>query len=59
MLEGLNELQTLWILDVQLDGLTPKNEKLCTWFDMKMEHLVETISQSHQHAVSIIPYWRD
>ncbi|GLX82519.1 CYTH domain-containing protein [Thalassotalea eurytherma] len=59
VLEGLNELQTLWILDVQLDGLTPKNEKLCTWFDMKMEHLVETISQSHQHAASIIPYWRN
>jgi len=58
VLAGVNELQTLWLLDVQLDALTPKNNKLCQWFDMKIEHLVDTISQSHQHAVSIIPYWR-
>ena len=59
VLEGMNELQTLWLLDVQLDSLTPRNEKLCAWFDMKIEHLVEIISQSHQHALSIIPYWRE
>jgi triphosphatase len=56
--QGISELQTLLLLQKQLSVLTEPLKKLTDWLDSKVEHLLETLHQSKEQALSLMPYWR-
>lgn len=56
--QGISELQTLYLLQQQLDMLPIKQEKLANWLNAKVDNLLEAIEQSKDNALSITPYWQ-
>lgn len=56
--QGISELQTLYLLQQQLDILPVKQEKLASWLTAKVDNLLEAIEQSKENALSITPYWQ-
>jgi triphosphatase len=56
--QGISELQTLLLLQKQLTVLTEPLNKLNIWLDSKIEHLLETLHQSKEQALLLMPYWR-
>ncbi len=57
--QGISELQTILLLKQQLLKLSDSDEKLEKWLESKIEHLLLTLEQSRELAVSMSPYWRN
>lgn len=55
--QGLNELQALWILQLQLQLLDEEPVKLMNWQKSKVDNLVSALDQSRAIATSNQPYW--
>jgi len=56
--QGISELQTILLLKKQLLKLDDRDEKLEKWLESKVEHLLLTLEQAREQAVSMLPYWR-
>ena len=55
---GISELQTLWIIQQQLQKLDQQPIKLVNWQDSKVDSLLHALDHSRQKALSISPYWQ-
>jgi triphosphatase len=55
--QGISELQTLWIIKLQLETLDEQPLKLVTWQNRKVEGLLVALDSSRQMALSMLPYW--
>ena len=56
--QGISELQTLWILQQQLQTLDEAPKKLVNWQNSKVENLLIALDHSRNMALSLVPYWR-
>jgi triphosphatase len=57
--QGISELQTLWIIQQQLQTLAEKPMKLVNWQGNKVEGLLIALDSSRKIALSTEPYWLD
>ncbi|MFT5755970.1 MAG: triphosphatase [Alteromonadaceae bacterium] len=55
---GLTELQTLWIIQQQLQQLDEQPIKLVNWQDSKVDSLLHALDNSRRKALSVAPYWQ-
>jgi len=55
---GITELQTLWIIQQQLQKLDEQPIKLVNWQDSKVDNLLHALDSSRRKALSVTPYWR-
>lgn len=55
--QGLIELQTLWIIQQQLQKLAEQPAKLVDWQNSKVDNLLHALDHSRHKALSIKPYW--
>jgi len=55
---GISELQTLWIIQQQLQKLDKQPIKLLNWQDSKVDSLLHALDHSRHKALSISPYWK-
>ncbi|NQY35162.1 MAG: CYTH domain-containing protein [Alteromonadaceae bacterium] len=55
--QGISELNTLWILQQQLQTLNEVPEKLLNWQNSKVENLLIALDHSRKMALSLDPYW--
>jgi triphosphatase len=56
--QGMDELETLWLLKKQLENVEQDNtQKLINWLDTKVEGLLAAMEQSRKMAISLPPYW--
>jgi triphosphatase len=56
---GITELQTLWIIQQQLQQLGERPIKLVNWQDSKVDSLLHALDSSRRKALSLKPYWLD
>lgn len=56
--QGLSELQSLWIIDQQLQKLAEPVQKLVQWQHGKVDNLLTALDHSKNMALSIKPYWQ-
>jgi len=56
--QGISELQTLWVLQQQLQTLDETPKKLINWQSSKVDNLLLALEQSKTMALSLTPYWR-
>lgn len=56
--QGISELQTLRLLQLQLLELPACDNKILAWLDNKIENLLQAIGQSRIKALSLTPYWQ-
>ncbi|NQY63570.1 MAG: CYTH and CHAD domain-containing protein [Alteromonadaceae bacterium] len=56
--QGISELNTLWILQQQLQTLNEVPKKLLNWQNSKVENLLIALEHSRSMALSLAPYWR-
>lgn len=54
---GLSELQTLWVLQKQLQTLEDKPTKLVNWHHAKVDSLLVALDSSRTTALAMTPYW--
>jgi len=55
---GISELQTLWIIQQQLQKLDERPIKLVNWQDSKVDGLLHALDHSRHKALSMTPYWK-
>ncbi len=55
---GIAELQTLWIIQQQLQQLDEQPIKLVNWQDSKVDSLLHALDSSRRKALSMTPYWQ-
>jgi len=55
---GISELQTLWIIQQQIQKLDQQPIKLVSWQDSKVDSLLHALDHSRHKALSISPYWQ-
>jgi triphosphatase len=55
--QGISELQTLWIIQQQLQTLDEQPVKLVSWQGNKVEGLLMALDNSRKKALSVPPYW--
>jgi triphosphatase len=58
MQQGISELQTLWLIQQQLQKLDQQPQKLVQWQSSKVEGLLSALDSSRQMALSVTPYWQ-
>jgi triphosphatase len=56
--QGISELETMLLLQRQIALLSEPSLKISAWLNSKIEHLMLTLEQSRQIALSTFPYWR-
>jgi triphosphatase len=56
--QGISELETMLLLQRQIALLAEPSVKISAWLNSKIEHLMLTLEQSRQIALSTFPYWR-
>lgn len=56
--QGISELQTLWILQQQLNSISDKPAKLANWLSDKVDGLLLALNSSLNIATKVTPYWR-
>ena len=59
MQQGIAELQSLWIIQQQLEKLAEPPEKLVKWQDRKVEGLLLALNNTKAIAIAMPPYWLD
>jgi len=55
---GISELQTLWVIQQQLQKLDEQPIKLVNWQDSKVDGLLHALDHSRHKALSMTPYWK-
>ncbi len=55
--QGISELQSLWIIQLQLEKLTEPAEKLVQWQQSKVESLLLALNNTKAIAIEMQPYW--
>jgi triphosphatase len=55
--QGINELQSLSLLQQQLVHLPKQESKLSQWLTIKSENLITALDQSRDKALTMKPYW--
>lgn len=55
--QGISELQTLWIIQQQLQTLDEQPRKLVSWQGSKVEGLLVALDSSRKIALMMQPYW--
>ena len=56
--QGISELQSLWIIQQQLEKLASPPEKLVKWQHSKVDSLLTALDNTKAIAVSMTPYWQ-
>ncbi|WP_085297903.1 CYTH domain-containing protein [Cognaticolwellia mytili] len=54
---GISELQSLWIIQQQLEKLSEPPEKLVRWQNSKVEGLLTALDNTKAMAIAMPPYW--
>ena len=57
--QGLSELQSLWIIQQQLETLEDKPVKIVNWQQCKVENLLVALNHSLEQARKMPAYWLD
>jgi triphosphatase len=57
--QGISELQSLWIIQQQLEKLSEPPKKIVQWQQSKVEGLLLALDNSKAIAISMEPYWLD
>ena len=55
--QGISELQSLWIIQQQLEKLTEPAKKLVQWQQSKVESLLLALNNTKAIAIEMQPYW--
>ena len=55
--EGISELQSLWIIQQQLEKLSEPSKRLLQWQHSKVEGLLLALNSTKAIAVAMPPYW--
>lgn len=55
--QGISELQSLWIIQLQLEKLSEPPKKLVQWQQGKVECLLSALDKTKAIAISLSPYW--
>ena len=55
--QGLSELQSLWIIQQQLETLEDKPVKIVNWQQCKVENLLVALNHSLEQAKRMPAYW--
>ncbi|MGB1263459.1 MAG: CYTH domain-containing protein [Cognaticolwellia sp.] len=55
--QGISELQTLWIMQLQLEKLVEPPPKLLQWQQSKVDGLLSALNNTKAIAVAMAPYW--
>lgn len=56
---GISELQSLWIIQQQLEKLSEPPKKIVRWQNSKLEGLLTALDNTKAMALSMQPYWLD
>lgn len=57
--QGISELQSLWIIQQQLQKLDAAPEKLVKWQHSKVDGLLTALDNTKAIAITMPPYWLD
>jgi triphosphatase len=57
--QGISELQSLWIIQQQLEKLSEPPKKLVQWQTSKVEGLLTALDNTKAMAIAMPAYWRD
>ena len=57
--QGISELQSLWIIQQQLEMLSEPPKKLMQWQSSKVDSLLTALDNTKAMAIAMSPYWLD
>lgn len=57
--QGISELQSLWIIQQQLEKLSEPPKKLVKWQSSKVDGLLTALDNTKAMAIAMPPYWLD
>ena len=55
--QGISELQSLWIIQLQLEKLSEPPKKIVQWQQSKVEGLLMALDNTKAIAIAMPPYW--
>jgi triphosphatase len=55
--QGISELQSLWIIQQQLEKLSEPPQKLVRWQNSKVDGLLTALDNTKAMAIAMPPYW--
>ena len=55
--QGISELQSLWIIQMQLEKLSEPSKRLVQWQSSKVEGLLLALDNTKAIATEMQPYW--
>ena len=55
--QGISELKSLWIIQLQLEKLSEPPQKIVQWQHGKVEGLLSALDNTKAIAIAMEPYW--
>jgi triphosphatase len=57
--QGITELHSLWIIQLQLEKLDNPPKKIVQWQNSKVEGLLIALNNTKSIAIAMPPYWHE